>query len=409
MSATKIRMPGANRSQAVGFSLIELLIALVFISVLMAGMLRIFGSTIQGFSAANESVKAQRDNRVALDSLDDDLSGAGYQFPGASNVIPFSVDSTSGQNPLMLLPSQTITVKMSNPVAPGTLQPAETLTFDEFQFTTDMPLPVIAHLTAAAPSGALSFGVQCTQGSMADLRAGDMVVFMDGQGQNPPDITSIDASYTPSSVTAGTIPLSSSLGQSAPTGAYGSGGGGLSNAHPINVEVLFIRPAQVVRYTLLPLSLDPANAAATVPCLVRDQGPYPATGSRITWPAAGAAMPTGFSRVVIAENVSGLRFDISADQGKTWTRGATWPATVANLDTALSALAAANPQSGYATAADNAAQPQWYRYAPVLIRVDVTTRTVLKRAEYSATGTAAAYRTRTQTLLVQPHNYGLGG
>ncbi|HTL99216.1 MAG TPA: prepilin-type N-terminal cleavage/methylation domain-containing protein, partial [Holophagaceae bacterium] len=67
-------MPKTRRPRIAGFSMVELLVALVFISLLMAGMLRIYGSAIQGFSAANESVKAQRDNRVAMQGIEDDLS-----------------------------------------------------------------------------------------------------------------------------------------------------------------------------------------------------------------------------------------------------------------------------------------------------------------------------------------------
>lgn len=400
-------MPSAGRARSEGFSLIELLIALVFISFLMAGMLRIYGSAIQGFSAANESVKAQRDNRASMESLEDDISQAGFVFPNATNPIPFSVDSTSGQNPLMILPSQTLTVRMPDPSNPFALQPVETITYDELQFTTDQPLPLYAHLTALPTSnGAVT--VQFTQGGFADLRGGDMIVMLDGPGRQQMDVAAVDPSV-PASGTAGTIPLSGASGQVATTGGFGSGGGGLLRLqHPVGSEMMFIRPGQVIRYAILPLTLDPSNAAATVPCLVRDQAPYPTNGLRIVWPAAGAVLPAGYSRTVVAENVTGLRFDISVDQGKTWTRGANWAATVTNLDAALAALAAANPQAGYATAADNPSAPAWYRKAPVLFRADVTTRTVLKRTDYSATANTAAYRTRTQTLLLQPRNFGLG-
>ena len=64
-----------------GFSLVELLVALVFISLLMAGMLRVYGSAIQGFATANETIKAQRDNRWALQAVQDDQQTAGYYFP----------------------------------------------------------------------------------------------------------------------------------------------------------------------------------------------------------------------------------------------------------------------------------------------------------------------------------------
>ena len=68
-----------DRTRTHGFSLVELLIALVFISFLMAGMLRIYGSAIQGFVAANETVKAQRDNRWSR------MSRTTFRPPGSSS------------------------------------------------------------------------------------------------------------------------------------------------------------------------------------------------------------------------------------------------------------------------------------------------------------------------------------
>ena len=394
-------------SRIAGFSLVELLIALVFISLLMAGMLRIYGSAIQGFSAANESVKAQRDNRVAMQGLEDDLSQAGYQFPYVTSAVILNLNS-GGQNPLMLLPSQTITVKDVNPADFSVT--SETLTFDELQFTTDQPLSVAAHLTAV-PTTSGSVDLAFTEGSFADLQAGDMIVLLDAQLREAYD-NAVVGTGLPTSGTTGTLPLSSTSTQNANTGGVGGGSGGLTRLdHSINTDVIFIRPAQVVRYTLLPLALDPANSTATVSCLVRDQKAYPTDGSLIAWPAstATAAQLTaaGVTRTIVAENVTTIRFDLSADQGATWTRGASWSATLTNLNSALSTLSSNNTGQGYASSAQDASKPEWYRYAPMLFRVDITTRTALKRTDYSSTANTAAYRTRTQTLLIQPRNFGL--
>ena len=403
-------MPRTSRIPVAGFSLVELLVALVFISFLMAGMLRIYGSAISGFSAANESVKAQRDNRVALQGLSDDLSQAGYQFPYVTSGVPLSLTSGS-QNPLMLTPGKTITVQDVDPATPSATPTNETLTYDELQFTTDVPLPVSAHLTAV-PTSFGAVDVAFTQGSFADLKAGDMIVLLDAQLREAYDSAVVDASL-PTSGTAGTLPLSSGSAQNANSGGFGGGGGGITRLnHAINTDILFIRPSQVIRYGLMPLFLDPANSAATVSCLVRDQMAYPAGGALITWPASNATAAqlaaAGVTRTIVAENVTGLRFDLSADQGTTWVRGADWSTTLTNINNALSTMAAANPGQGYATSAQDPSKQEWYRYAPMIFRVDITTRTVLKRADYSATANTAAYRTRTQTLLVQPRNFGLG-
>ncbi|HET8714732.1 MAG TPA: prepilin-type N-terminal cleavage/methylation domain-containing protein, partial [Holophagaceae bacterium] len=131
-----------------GFSLVELLIALVFISLLMAGMLRVYGSAIQGFQASNESAKAQRDNRTALDSISDDLESAGFFFYYAGRPAVSGISVSSGsQNPLMLLPGQTVTNKtIADPLNPSSGTASETITYDELQFLRDDVLPISGQL-----------------------------------------------------------------------------------------------------------------------------------------------------------------------------------------------------------------------------------------------------------------------
>lgn len=395
------------RSRQRGFSLVELLVALVFISFLMAGMLRIYGAAIQGFAAANETVKAQRDNRWALVNLEDDLQAAGYYFP--IRIMPSGVNntSTSAQNPLMILPSQTITNKyIADPTNPSATPTTETLTFDEMQFMTDQVLPVAAQLSAQ-PTSDSSISVTVNSGDLSSIQAGDFAILMD------PAFEIVQIGGGPYSGTSGTITLNATSIQDPSTGAFMGAFGSLrSLTHQAGVDVMFIRPNQVIRYTLLPLALDPANTSATVPCLVRDQTAYPSNGARISWPAstATAAQLTaaGVTRTVVAENVTALRFDLSANQGTSWTRAGDWSGTVANINTQLSAMAAASPGAGYVTSAQDATNPLWYRSAPVLLRADVTTRTLLRRADYAATKNTSAFRTRTQTIFVQPRNFGLG-
>lgn len=408
-------MDKTTRIRTNGFSLIELLIALVFISFLMAGMLRIYGSAIQGFAAANETVKAQRDNRWAMQNVQDDISAAGFEFP---NVVSPILPSIAGgaQNPVMIIPNQTITVNTPNPASPGS-NTVETLTFDELQFMTDQVLPVSIQL-AAVPSSPTAVSVSLSQGDFSALKPGDYLTFLDAQLLDPYDVGAI--STAPSSGTSGTITLAPGSGQSGNSGVVGGGGGPLERLnHAVGADIMAIRTGQVVRYTLMALSLDPTNTSATVPCLVRDQTSYPATGALIVWPAPTATpaqlAAANVTRTVVSENVSSLRFDMSADQGKTWVRAASWAATLANLNNALANLASGgpvnvydNPTSGYASSAQDATRPKWYRYAPMLFRVDITTRTLLKRTDYSAVANTAAYRSRTQTLLIQPQNFGLG-
>lgn len=408
-----MRIHPHSQGRTRGFSLVELLVALVFISFLMAGMLRIYGSAIQGFASANETIKAQRDNRWALEGLQDDLQSAGYFFP--TRPLPGFISVSAGsQNPLMIVPGKSITNKfIADPNNPSATPTDETIIFDELQFLTDQVLPITAQLSAI-PGSSTSITVTTSIGDLSQIQPGDFAVILD------PSYEVVQIGGGPYSGTTATLTLQATNLQDPNTGAFLGAFGSLRTlSHQSGADVVFVRPNQVVRYTLLPMALDPANADATVPCLVRDQTSYPSGGALIAWPAATAnaaalatAGPGGTAvvRTVVAENVTGLQFDLSANQGQAWTRGATWPATVTALNAQLAALAAANPGVGYATSAQDPSNPLWFRNAPVLFRVDVTTRTVVRRAEYNTASAtpALAYRSRTQTVFLQPRNYGLG-
>ena len=55
-----------------------------------------------------------------------------------------------------------------------------------------------------------------------------------------------------------------------------------------------------------------------------------------------------------------------------------------------------------------AADPAWFREIPVLIRVDVTTRTSLRREEYGTTATPTlSYKEQTHSLVLRPRHFGL--
>jgi prepilin-type N-terminal cleavage/methylation domain-containing protein len=381
-----------------GFSLIELLVALVFISFLMAGMLRIYGSAIQGFATASETIKAQRDNRWAMDTVQDDLESAGYFYPVRPVISTVDNMDSSAQNPVMVLPA-------SNPNDPN-------LPNDELDYLTDQVLPITATLSSTPPD-ATHIAVTTTYGDLSLIHAGDFAMILDAPYPgNTMDIVVVGGG--PYSGTSGTLSLSAAQLQDPNTGAFLGGYGSLRSLyHQPGTTVVFIRPYQVVRYALLPMALDPADPNATVPCLVRDQASYPSDGSRIAWPAATADASSlataGVTRTVVAENVIGLRFDMSANLGQTWARAGDWSATQANLNAQLATLASANPGIAYASSTQLPTDRLWYRFAPILFRVDLTTRTVVRRAEYNTTTTPTlAYRTRTQTLFVQPRNFGFG-
>ena len=176
--------------------------------------------------------------------------------------------------------------------------------------------------------------------------------------------------------------------------------------------VVFIQPAQMVRYHIAMLMLDPLGTA--IPCLVREQGDYV---------NSSAFAPNTSLTQVIAENVTGFKVYLSANSGADW---AGMDLTATNDDTKLDgwtgtpAAGGVGGTSGVQTELDaqllnvnrvdytaSAGNLNWYRDIPVLVRLDVTTRTATQRAEYSSTPNALAYKALTQTLVLIPRHFGL--
>ena len=73
------------------------------------------------------------------------------------------------------------------------------------------------------------------------------------------------------------------------------------------------------------------------------------------------------------------------------------------LDSQLSLPGVGRP--GYTS---TAGKVNWIRDIPTLIRLDITTRTAVKRAEYSATPlTTTDFKNYTQSLVIVPRHFGL--
>lgn len=387
-----------------GFSLVELLVALVFMSVLMAGMAGVFKTSIGTFSATGETISAQHHNRWAFEQISDDISQAGFIFP--DRALPERILSGS-ESLFSVTPNQTVTARRVSDTNPAAVE-NETITYDVFQFFMDVPLPVQGTWasTNAAGEGLDASGapistpadrekgvIEFTMGNYTDLQAGDIEVICDS-GENGtwehPIIT------TPTSTT-----ISFDMTQAA-MDAYTSTSmtSGVMLSHPAGAPIYFVRPAQLVRYSVRALALDPGNTNVRTPCLVRQQASYPATTSAtVDW--------TNVAAQIVAENVSGFRIDLSFDGGATWCRPTTAPITwstfSANADTTLANKGLTGFQSITGTA-----NRAWFRNIPCLIRVDLTTRTAVRREEFSATTGSRAWKTRTQTLMISPRNFGLG-
>jgi type II secretory pathway pseudopilin PulG len=388
--------PGSRRDEC-GFSLVELLVALAFTAVLMAGMASVFKSSVQTYTAVNETMGAQRTNRWALDQISDDFSQAGYVFP--DRPLPTHI-LTGSESLFSITPGVAVVgvtrVSDTNPTATQ----AESVTSDIVQFFTDLPLPISGFWAAdttgedSNPGGVptappASAAITFTLGAASDLKAGDVMLILDGgekgswehpliTGPGNPVVFETDATKLTRYVSAQTL------------------AGGIRNAHKAGVPVAFIRPAQVIRYVVQAVALDPANSAVRLPCLVRQQADYPLAGT-IDWTTA--------TTQILAENVEGFRVDMSFDGGTTWARTTgsptTWAAIQANANTQLSTVGLPSLNS-----LTDPANPDWFRGINCLFRIDITTRAPIRREEYSTTAGARAYRTRTQTLMISPRNFG---
>ncbi|WP_005033750.1 PilW family protein [Holophaga foetida] len=380
-----------------GFSLVELLVALLFTSLLLAGMAKVFASSVKTFNTTNEVIGIQQNSRWAFDQINDDISQAGFIFP--ERTLPTSI--LNGAEPLFrIVPDQAVTgllrVSDSNPGATE----AEVLNADVLQFFTDVPLPIQGTwaidtpgddpnpggISATAPTSA---AVTCTVGAVGDLQAGDVEIILDS-GENGKWEHPLVASTSGTSITFETDAVKLA------NYAASVMNPGITLSHKAGVPVYFVRPAQLVRYSVQALALDPSHNTVRVPCLVRQQAAYP-IGGTVDWTTAASQ--------VVAEDVAAFRVDISFDGGVSWARSgaANWGAiqTNANVQLATSGMA------GFTSITDTS-NIDWFRSIPCLLRVDITTRTAMRREEYNTAQGARAYRTRTQTLMIAPRNFGVG-
>lgn len=429
------RLPLTPRGARSGFSLVELLVALVFMALLMAGMAKVYQSSMNTFYKSSESISSGRRNRMAMDLLYDDLNAAGQYLVNLTAYPSFG----TGNPGFYILPNQAYT---------GTDVPAAKALTDQLTFYYDEALPFEGRLfDPTGGSGAATFATTSnadlvsTQADVAKLDTTMVVKFQD------PTYADMVQTYFNNSVANGSTGLvavfKDQWGPMAVTGVVASGStvtfkpqtapdnekGLPTGVNPLNKErhlagdgafpaglpgtingpvtnngapVLFVHPAQMVRYTIKSMALDPANPAVGVPCLVRQQGDY----------STGGFVST--QETVIAEDVTGFKVYLSAypdpggDPIKTW---AGWKLTANDFGGGWTngILAAINTQLATLglTSSPNASDLNWFRNTPLIVRVDLTTRTAIKRAENTATGLTADYQERTQTLYMVPRHFGL--
>jgi prepilin-type N-terminal cleavage/methylation domain-containing protein len=370
-----------------GFSLIEMLVAMMFIGILTAGMLRVYSANLAGFQRVNDTISSQRRGRWALASLQDDVASIGYfAFVGFNNPAAgnFSVNA-GNQEPFMILPGPSaVTVTGPDPASPGGALVTGPLPTnpDELQYVSDLALPIQAQLAGVTAAG-LTLNLQ--SGSLADVQAGDIVAILDGSFEQ-----FIIASAGANAVA---VDLTATVVAQAVGGVYQVTTPG-TKTHLPGVPLAFYRPSVVTRYSVQARPWDPSNPAIRIPCLVRQQAAYPVGGSAVAWNAVPIE--------VIAENVEGFRVDLSFNGGGTWLRtgAADWTTIVGRITTALAPLGATG------TPARDANNPLWFRTYPFLIRMDVVSRSSSVRAESTNVIGQGDYVRRTQTLMVAPRNFG---
>jgi prepilin-type N-terminal cleavage/methylation domain-containing protein len=372
-----------------GFSLVELMVAVAFMGILMGGMARIFASSTSSFLAGMETLTVQRNARWGLAQLQNDFLQAGFQFPQTPTPAWLLPGATS-QPPLLMQATAYTPDGGTGPV-------------DEFQMVVDLPTAIQGTAINAITKGDTQFDALIPSGADG-IQNGDLVFIKDGAAEFP-IVTNV---ATSGSTTTISLPADETAALDPNTGAPINSmiaGGGFQRGHLAGMPFMIIHPSQVVRYTVVPRALDPQDATRTVPCLVRQTKVV--DPSQIWAPAVNVA-PAG--EQILLENVVGFAVDWSIDGGQTWLRadkgaGNSWTTIYPKLQSLIKANL-----SPFVQKAQNVTM--WTVYTPLLIRLDLTTRSVVQRAEfnpaYNAASPQAAYRTRKETILLAPRNCGLG-
>ena len=396
--------PKAKADKAVGFSLVELLVALLLTLFLMAGLATVFKSSVSSFTATGEKVSSARRNRLSIELLGEDINMAGMYL--TDMVMP---PYTLWDNPpFYIIPNALIE-------SPGTdsSDPKQT---DELYFYLDEPLPFEGTLTdspnqgtaadavlsgTAIGSSAGSYTVDCQSPEYAK-QVGDLANSTASNGLVAIFKDFWEAVYVADKPSVKGREVEFSVGTSPTAGMTGMGSQGLPSKvyHRKGAGVLFVKPAQMVRYRVEMAQMDPMKPEG-IPCLVRHQGDYSFTGG-------GFASNVG-TRQIITENVTKFKVYLSANGGKDWAGyGNTdqgkdindWNRIRNLIDVQLSTVGRPGQKS-------TRGSEHWFRSIPILVRADVTTRTATKRSEFSADNKTAKYNEMTQTLIFVPRHFGL--
>ena len=129
-------MAKGPRFPQTGFSLVELLVAVMFVGILMAGMANVFRSSVSTLATSSEGISSGRRNRMSIDLLYDDLNTAALYITDLT-APPSNVSAT---NPVFyILANMPIGTGAPGPPKPDPIDDPQTS--DELFFYLDQPLP----------------------------------------------------------------------------------------------------------------------------------------------------------------------------------------------------------------------------------------------------------------------------
>lgn len=378
-----------------GFSLVELLVALMFTMILMAGLSVVFKSSLGAAVASSEGISSLRRNREAMELLYDDLNLAGM-LPSTL----FDYPSTDPKNPPFLV--------TPNVAFTGTDIPTASANADQLMLYYDNTLPFEGSLASTlqntsqqvAAGGSLGdnalFSIdfrdstQAAQVASAFATAGLNIIF-----KSSGYCYKLASAAQHGTTNKVDVTLSDTGGY---TGSGNNQGATFIAAANSGSAVTLVQPGRYIRYSIQARALDPENPSSKAPCLMREEVGYADVSS------SSNPFQTPTSSTLVAENVIGFKVMLSGDGGVTWAGGNTTDTAWSDIATALNTVLSSKVRT--ATSTGTASSPFWFREIPVLVRVDVTTRTIRKRTEFG-TPTTADYQIQTRSLILNPRHFGL--
>jgi hypothetical protein len=237
-----------------GISLVELVVALLFMGLLLSGMIRVYLASLDSWNRVNQALTGQRALRWSMDRIAEDLRMMGHLFP------PPELRSPALSSGFIAVPGQ----------------PA-----DELSFVMDAPVPGRALLAETLPALAASVPVRPDRAMR--LEAGDLLLVAGERFE----FARVERRAALAAGRTGLVPAA------------------LTFPHLTGAPVQVVRPLRLVRYAVVPLALEPGGL---VPCLVRFETACPKDRATPRWARLlKSPHSTLGSHELVAENISGFR------------------------------------------------------------------------------------------------------